>query len=260
LTLIRRGRLQMTDLDDALREAVKLFWRTRRRQREDQGAEDGQKDRGGGAAVTGGSQMDGFVRLVNDLLVDRGIEDADVYHQRKRGGVVLPGFFRPTKQWDLLVVVRGKLLATLEFKSQVGPSFGNNFNNRVEEAVGSSTDLWTAYREGAFGQWPRPWLGYLMLLEEAPGSTRPVGVAEPHFGVFDEFRDASYAERYRLLGKRLVREGLYDAACLILSDAEKGPDGAYREPCDELTFRRFGASLGARAREYAEVIAEEEAE
>ncbi len=249
----------MVDLDSALREAVKHFWQTRRRQREQQGVAGGEKDRGHRAAVTGGSQMDGFVRLVHDVLVDRGIPEPGVYHQRKRGGVVLPGFFRPTKQWDLLVLVKGNLLATMEFKSQVGPSFGNNFNNRAEEAVGSSKDLWTAYREGAFGCSPQPWLGYLMLLEEAPGSTRPVRVDEPHYEVFEEFRDASYADRYRLLCRRLVRERLYDAACLILSDTEAGLHGEYREPCAELSFRRLIASLGARAAEHARALEDDQA-
>jgi hypothetical protein len=53
----------------------------------------------------------------------------------------LPGFFRPTKEWDLLAIHDGKLLAVIEAKSQVGPSFGNNFNNRTEEAMGSALDL-----------------------------------------------------------------------------------------------------------------------
>ena len=56
------------------------------------------------------------------------------------------------------MVVDGTLLAAFEFKSQVGPSFGNNFNNRTEEALGSATDLWTAFREGAFQTSQRPWL------------------------------------------------------------------------------------------------------
>ena len=43
-------------------------------------------------------------------------------------------------------VVDGRLLAVIELKSQVGPSFGNNFNNRTEEAIGSAVDFWTAYR------------------------------------------------------------------------------------------------------------------
>jgi hypothetical protein len=66
---------------------------------------------------------------------------------RQRAVLTLPGFFRPTKLWDMLVIHEGKLIAAIELKSQVGPSFGNNFNNRTEEAIGNAHDLWTAYRE-----------------------------------------------------------------------------------------------------------------
>src|SRR5471030_2748197 len=86
--------------------------------------------------------------------------------------VLLSGWFaqsyRPEKKWDLIVISNKQLVCVMEFKSQVGPSFGNNFNNRTEEAIGSATDIWAAYREGAFKPSSRPWLGYLMLLEEAP--------------------------------------------------------------------------------------------
>lgn len=73
---------------------------------------------------------------------------------------------------------KGALAAAIEFKSQVGPSFGNNFNNRVSEALGNAEDLWTAYREGRFGD-IRPWIGYLFLLEDAPKSSNPVRVTLP---------------------------------------------------------------------------------
>src|SRR3990172_1239032 len=115
-----------------------------------------------------------------------------------------PGFFRATKDWDLIAVVDGNLVAVVEFKSQVG-SFGNNFNNRTEEALGNATDLRTAYRDGAFKSSQRPWLGYFMLCEDAPKSTRArKSFPEPHFDVFREFRSTSYADRYALLCKRLV--------------------------------------------------------
>jgi len=191
--------------------------------------------------------MDGFARLVRGILVESGIPDVTVFRKEKRE---LPGFFRATKQWDLLVVVDGNLLASIELKSQVGPSFGNNFNNRTEEAVGSATDLWTAYREGAFKE-IRPWLGYVMLLEQAPKSTNPVGVAEPHFNVFEEFRDASYAKRYELFCQKLVRERLYDAACFLLSERIGGLKGKYSEPSAELSFQNFAASLTGRMTAYA---------
>src|SRR5205823_3531831 len=158
----------------------------------------------------------------------------------------LPGWFRAEKNWDLLVVADNKLVAIVEFKSQVG-SFGNNFNNRTEEALGNATDLWAAYEEGAFKPSERPWLGYLMLLEDAPGSNAPVRVKEPHFKVFPEFKDVSYAERYNQLLTKLVRARLYDTGCFLMSSRESGIKGEYREPNPELSFHNFVTSLLARA-------------
>jgi len=188
--------------------------------------------------------MDGFVSLVRDFLCENGLPKTQVFCEHR---IELPGWYRPEKQWDLLVVEDGQFLAGIEFKSQVG-SFGNNFNNRTEEAIGSACDLWAAYREGAFKPSARPWLGYMMLLEDAPGSSRPVRAAEPHFKVFPEFRDASYAKRYEILLTKLVRERLYDSACFLLSDRGGGAKGMYKEPAAELNFEKFMASLLARAR------------
>jgi hypothetical protein len=69
-----------------------------------------------------------------------GVEERSIFHHKN---VELPGYYRPTKKWDFLVLIDGRLVAVVETKSQVG-SFGNNFNNRTEEAVGSAADLWTA--------------------------------------------------------------------------------------------------------------------
>jgi hypothetical protein len=199
------------DLEKQVSEAVAHFWQTRIGQKSKQDTQ-GRRDQGSRGAVTGGAQLDGFINLVADVLADNGVSDTSI-HRKKN--VVLPGYFRPTKEWDLLVVSKGELIAVIEFKSQVGPSFGNNFNNRTEEAMGSALDLWTAYREGAFKPSARPWLGYFMLLEESPKSTSPVRVKEPHYKVFDEFRDSSYAKRYELFCEKLARERLYDSACFI---------------------------------------------
>ncbi len=219
------------------------FWYSRETQAQKQGTKTGVRDAGSRTAVTGGSQMDGFVALVRDLLEESGVDRPVVYCDRF---MEIPGWFRPEKKWDLLVVVESRLIAAIEFKSQVG-SFGNNFNNRTEEAVGSATDLWAAYREGAFKPSMRPWLGYLMLLEDAPASTRPVKAQEPHFKVFEEFRAASYAGRYEILLTKLVRERLYDSACFLLSNSTDGPKGQYSEPVPELSFANFVAPLLAKA-------------
>ena len=209
----------MSGYDARIKAAVKHFWKTRGQQSAKQGAATGRRDTGARGAATGGKQMDGFVELVRDLLIEVGLPP-DSIHSNSR--LELPGYFRAEKKWDLLVVVDDVLLAAFEFKSQVGPSFGNNFNNRTEEALGSATDLWTAFREGAFKPSQRPWLGYLMLLEECPGSTKPVAVREPHFSVFPEFQNASYSRRYELLLNHCIRERLYDSACFLLSVIKSG--------------------------------------
>lgn len=232
-----------TPLNKRLAEAIKHFWKTRENQANQQGLKSGTRDAGARSAVTGGAQMNGFVHLIRDLLCESGLPKPHVYLDK---AVELPGWFRPEKKWDLLIVADGMLMAAIEFKSQVG-SFGNNYNNRTEEAIGSATDVWAAFREGAFKPSARPWLGYLMLLEESPLSTRPVKAVEPHFKVFPEFKGASYAKRYELLLTKLVRERLYDSACLLLSDSKGGLRGKYKEPVDELNFQKFIFSLLSRA-------------
>jgi hypothetical protein len=186
--------------------------------------------------------MNGFIDLVRDLLCESGLPEAQVYCKKD---VELPGWFRPEKKWDLLIVSEGNLLAGIEFKSQVG-SFGNNFNNRTEEAIGSAADIWAAYREGAFQPSARPWLGYLMMLEDAPKSTAPVRASEPHFKVFPESKEASYAKRYEILLTKLVRERLYDSACFLMSNKIDDPRGKYSEPSSELSFQTFLASILAK--------------
>ena len=239
----------MSNHQAKLTAAVKHFWQTRDRQSQSQGTATGRRDTGARSAVTGGKQMDGFVNLVRALLIEAGLPDASIHCESR---LELPGYFRAEKKWDLIVVIKGTLLAAFEFKSQVGPSFGNNFNNRTEESLGSSTDLWTAFREGAFRTSERPWLGYLMLLEECPGSTSSVSVREPHFPVFPDFRDASYARRYELLLTHLIRERLYDSACFLMSDRATGLKGKFREPSAELTFERFAASFLGKAIAFAQ--------
>jgi len=197
----------LRNLDQRLRAAVEHFWKTRASQSKKQGGGRGRKDRGARRAVTGGKHLDGFRELIAALLEETGLQRATIYWRKK---TELPGWFRAEKNWDLLVVADGKLVAIAEFKSHVG-SFGNNYNNRAEEALGNATDLWAAYQEGAFKPSERPWLGYLMLLEDAPKSTRPVRPKEPHFKVFPEFKGASYAKRYEVLLTKLVRSRLYDA-------------------------------------------------
>jgi hypothetical protein len=232
----------MEDIDGRFQQAVQAFWDARGRQQEKQ-VEAGKIDAGTRGAVTGGTQMGALEVLVTDLLLEAGLDELDV---KTRTALELPGYYRAEKQWDLLVVADGRLVIAVEFKSQVGPSFGNNFNNRTEEAIGNAEDVWTAYREGRFGKWPAPFLGYLFLLEDTAKVHTPISVVEPYFEVDPIFKGASYAKRYRVLCERLVLERKYNAACLTLTTNLTPTTVSF--PGTHLAFRQFAAAVEAQAR------------
>jgi hypothetical protein len=112
--------------------------------------------------------------------------------------------------------------------------------------------MWTAYREGAFNKTVKPWLGYIFLLEDCEASQKPVRVKEPHFKVFPEFVNASYAKRYEYFCRKLVRERHYNIASFLLSDRKLGLKGKYQEPADDLTIELFAKSLVAQASMYGD--------
>ncbi|WP_417436621.1 PaeR7I family type II restriction endonuclease [Hoeflea sp.] len=229
--------LQLADYEARSREAVKLFWGNREAALAKQIAS-GNQDAGTRGAVTAGKNMDGFLDLAQKLVTANGLVMAEICVQRRV--LTLPGFFRPTKLWDMIIMDRGQLVAALEFKSQVGPSFGNNFNNRTEEAIGTAHDFWTAYREGALGKdAPRPFLGWIMLVEDCEASNVPVRDSEPHFAVFPEFKRASYSTRYDLLCRKLVQEGLYTSATFLSSPRTAAEDGAYRHLSELTSLKTF---------------------
>jgi hypothetical protein len=229
----------LRSLQDRTKEAVAHYWRTRTAQRKKQ-EETGKADQGLRSAVTGGAQMDGFIDLFMELITHAGTPPSCIFRKK---AVELPGYFRPTKEWDLLVVRDNKLVVAIEAKSQVGPSFGNNFNNRTEEAMGSALDLWTAFRERAYLDSPQPFLGYFFMLEDCKASNRPVRVQQPHFKVFPEFLGASYMRRYELFCRKLVLERHYTASAFITSSLGEGIDGAYATPSDDLSIERFARTL-----------------
>ena len=231
--------LDLADYERKAAEAVMAFWGNREKAKQKQ-IEAGKADQGERAGVTGGKNMDGFIALVIDLVRANGLAHAQIHQQR--AVLTLPGYFRPTKLWDLLVIHKQQLIAAIELKSQVGPSFGNNFNNRTEEAIGTAHDLWTAYRENAFGKQPRPFVGWMMLVEDAPASRTAVRDSSPHFPVFPEFQGASYLKRYDVLCQRLMQEQLYSVAALMTSPRDASTTGSYSGFSDMTSFKTFVTS------------------
>lgn len=220
--------------------AVRSYWMGRDSQRAKQVAS-AISDAGLRSAVTGGGHLDEFARLLESVFVNAGFPRSAI---KRAVSVELPGYYRPTKKWDVVVIDDDRLVAAIELKSQAGPSFGNNFNNRAEEAIGNAVDVWRAYEAGTFGP-VRPWLGYIFIIEDCAKSTAPVRLAKTVFPVDPAFTKTSYVERYRILCQRLVRERLYDAACVIASSND--PTRPIEEPVAELSYANFVASIAGRA-------------
>jgi hypothetical protein len=245
------------DVEGRLLGAVQSYWNARATNKGKQ-IESGRIDAGTRGEVTGGTQMGALEVLVADILFDAGLKRLDV---STRTALELPGYFRATKKWDLIVVSKGQLVLAMELKSQAGKSIGNNVNNRSEEAIGSAKDLWTAYREGRFGKAaPAPFLGYLFLLEDRPNVRKQVANKEPYFEVdpafrgpgaprgkdgIAKYRGVTYAERYELLCRRLMLERLYNAACSVMATNAKPT--VISQPAQDLSFSRFAAALRGHA-------------
>lgn len=228
------------DLESELSDAVQYYWATRSGQGEAQ-RESEDSTRGRRAEVLGGTQMDSFAGLIEDIVVEAGVPRESVKHDYH---ATLPGFYRHEKEWDTAVVRDGELLAVVEYKSQAS-SFGNNLNNRAEEAIGNNTDIIEAYEEGVFAPSPQPFIGYLMLMADNEESRNVPQVREPNFEVDDEFRGATYVDRMELLCLRMVRKRLVNESAFILSDEEQGMNGEYWQPNEELAFERFAQALAS---------------
>lgn len=230
-------------LESRFREAVVDFWAARSRNREEQ-RDRGSLDQGNRAEVTGGTQLGALELLIKDILVDTGLEQLDV---RTRTRLEIPGFFRSEKKWDLLVITNvgdaNRLALAVELKSMAG-STGKNLNNRTEEAIGNAVDLWTAFREDRFGRdVPRPFVGFLALVEDLDEVNVPVKAVEPYFQVDPIFLGKTYAERWNILCRRLVTENLYTASCCELVDRA----GNHRSLDQQTSFQSFAASVEGHA-------------
>lgn len=234
--------LVLDDLDARVRASVRQFWKAQADALKAQ-KRSKKKDTGRRGALTSGRHLAAFATLIRELVAANGLPESDV---RTAGDeVTIPGYFRATKSWDLVVVHRGLLIAAIELKS-MGSSFGNNLNNRAEEILGQSVDLLKAHEHRVYRSSPRPFLGYCVLLADEPAAHRTVGTQSPHFDVLPEFAKASYAQRFAILCRKLVEEELYAEACLLLTPPAEGQkSGAYSHLDEATSFKRFAVGLAA---------------
>lgn len=228
-------------MNDRIRNALLAMYRNM------DDAEKRQDDRGGhdqGARnkVTSGRHLDVVADAIKHDLVDRGFKPESVYYEN--GCLTLPGWFRPTKDWDLMAFDGDELLATVELKS-INSSFGNNCNNRTEESIGSAVDVYHAIKNELFPYRAAPPIaGYVMVVRKCEASTKPTKRKnEPIYPIDPVFDGASYLERLTILCRRLMNERLYQAIWIVAVDPSTGE---VTEPDPGLTYEKFIARIEAQ--------------
>ncbi|MBA2359326.1 MAG: type II site-specific deoxyribonuclease [Actinobacteria bacterium] len=225
-----------------LRAAVAAYWKLKAGQLALAEAA-GSSAEGTSKAVRGGGHFAPIAALIARFFTEAGYPVSSIATGQRDARTTLPGYFRPTKDWDLVVSHRGVLVAAIELKALGGPSFGNNYNNRIEEALGNAVDLSRANLQALVGP-ERPWLGYFFVMEDHPKSRAPGG--RPRGDPFvsgREWSGRSYQERFVLTGERLIDEGTYDALCYVVSSPQTP---APIEPSKRLDWRHFSAAIQAR--------------
>lgn len=232
--------IDVPDYEPRFLAAVRDFWHVRDDQAKRQQLE-GKLDSGTRGAVTGGQHLNEVALLIADVFTDAGI-------QPQGNSRLLPGYYRASKNWDVVVTYKNAIVAIIELKSQVG-SFGNNLNNRVEEMIGQSLDLWRTVRENLLGE-IRPWFGYLMLLESHERSRAVLRTPNTAFPPDPEFVGTRYIDRYQIAFKRLRQEADMNAVCLVTTDREQD-EVTY--PDRTMTFTSFATAIHGRV---AEVLAQ----
>lgn len=225
------------EVRQAVQNSLKHFWDVRKE------------------GVLHGRTMDAFEQNIKNFLIQNGVLEEHITSGRE---ATVPGFYRVSKNWDILVykpLENGKnlLLAAIELKSMYG-SVGNNLNNRSEEAIGSAYDLQQAnirlHLSGNDSVFGRPFMGYIFVLGEHDDNKKGSRIIIPLFEADDVFitQDAegkiipeSYETRAEVLVKRLVESDLYTSGTFIIANANDYR--LYTEPSQELGFYQFVAKM-----------------
>ena len=204
----------------------------------------GGHDQGARANVTSGRHLDKVAEVIADDLKAGGFKSTEV----RWGGssAKLPGWFRYSKDWDMLALDGRYLLAAIELKS-ISSSFGKNYNNRAEEAIGSAVDAKYAIDNGQirYRESP-PALGYVLIIRDCEESRRFGRTRDTSFPIDGdpwlsrEFSGMSYLDRFHTKCHRLLEGQIYQAVWLVYVDDE---NSQIREPDPDLSYDAFIGTL-----------------
>ena len=187
--------------------------------------------------------MHSLAAFVRQMFIDAGLDQNEVFIDR-----AIPGYFRRSKNWDIVAIHKGHLVGVVELKSQVG-SEGNNGNNRIEEALGNSFDAGMAQElNRAFGALP-VWTAFCVVFGSDPSLARPVRTrGVPLFATDPVFEGMTYGDQWAIAVERFVQTGAYSAAWMAVTWLDATGLVDYSEPVPLATAETFWTQIEARVR------------
>lgn len=205
----------------------------------------GGHDQGERSKLTSGKHLDPLASVIRDDLISKGYSPKDVVFGGKSS--TLPGWFRPAKDWDMLAFYGDDLLAAIELKS-INSSFGNNANNRTEEALGSSVDVSHAIKNELISyQGVPPCLGYVLVIRSCEKSRKVCQNRTAVYPVDNVFDNTSYLDRLTIMCRRMLAERIYQAVWVVYVDDE---ERIVYEPDIALSYDKFIETIAAQLRIY----------
>ena len=229
-------------MKEALKKALLQIYADMEKARQKQENE-GRHDQGQRGDVTSGQHLNSVLSVIRDDLIHVGFKEEEIITDGSE--LTLPGWFRPAKNWDMLVFSEKTLLAFIELKS-INSSFGNNYNNRAEETIGSAIDVLHAIKNELIPvTYQPPMGGYVMIVKLCEDSCRTVKNPDSRYPIDKEFTDSSYFKRFSLLCRRMLAERLYQSIWLVGVDPEKR---VVIEPEQDLTYEKFITSIESMLR------------
>lgn len=170
-----------------------------------------------------------------------------------KGQPSIPSIFRPSKKWDIVVLNRHKeIVAAIELKSHTsGKDYEKNFNNRVEEALGTATDFHITMPY--ISRYIRsPFVGFFLLLEDndASNAVKPAKRGK-HFAIKDEtvlglFDGKNIIDRWQTCLDAFVNARIYNACGLLVAKRQSRSRSSFTiNPSfsDERFFARFASYI-----------------
>ncbi|MFG2489870.1 PaeR7I family type II restriction endonuclease [Streptomyces caniferus] len=209
----------------SVEEAVRLYFRDRER------------------SLRGTGHHNLLLTAISDALIARGVDQAWIRSGRE---AVLPGSYELGRTaWDIAIFSDDVPLAAITLKQASGPSYGNNFYNRIQELTGNAF----AVRQNdiqAIEQF-HPYLGIVFIIEESEGANSPIRIpgqsgASPRTG-------PTYKERYGNTFAQFCTDGLYDG--IAYAAVSKDSEPSFEEPRPDMSLKGFIDSVATRVLSYA---------